>query len=322
MVNLPGAYDDYELFWQELDDTASAERFTSMSYFLARVRLAHLCREIVDIVPPRIHSFQPMPYETIIALDQKLLEFLSSPPFFFRLDAASRQRAKSLEAVNPNLARLRYCITNAAHSRRWKLHQRYMLRQSLDPRYAYSRNACLESARSVMQLQDGLGSPDEAYAITARISLAMHYMHLAMVVLIVDVCFNKGATDAADIQAEVGAALKMFEMDNRTHNSRLLQRFLSSSQEMLRKHKVLLVDVEGMGVTSPEPRLTLDSTGGTGGFVGNDWDMDRPASDRDGLETVSNLDFDQFWQSTLDGELTSDPGVWDSLFSAMDTRFL
>jgi hypothetical protein len=107
---------------------------------------------MADTLPQETYKLTKLPYEHILALDKKLEDFLSDLPFFFRLDAESRQQSKALETIYPKIPNLRYCITTAAHSKRCKLHQRFLLRQSWDPRYAYSRRACLESARAVIQI--------------------------------------------------------------------------------------------------------------------------------------------------------------------------
>jgi len=165
--------------------------------------------------------------------------FISSLPFFFRLDAESRNQTKSLEIIYPHIPLLRYCITRAAHSRRCKLHQRYLLRQSSDPRFVYSRRACLESARAVVQYEGLLGQLPSSI-VTARMGIAVHFTHLALVVLVMDSCFNRAKADQIQIKAEVKATLQMFEDDK--HASPLLSRFLSSLYHILQKHQVNLND--------------------------------------------------------------------------------
>lgn len=110
-----------------------------MTFFLEKIRLAHLCREMADNVPLETSKLMQLSYEYMVALDKKLEDFILSLPFFFRNDAESRQKSKGLESIYPRIPVLRYCVLTAAHSRQCKPHQKLLLRQSWDPRYAYSR---------------------------------------------------------------------------------------------------------------------------------------------------------------------------------------
>lgn len=290
-----------------------------MTYLLERIRLAHICREIADVLPPSMSKFQQVPYDHIIFLDRKIQKYLADLPFYFKLDADSRQRTKFLEAINPNLSLLRFCITRAAHSRRVKLHQRYLLRRSYDPLYAYSRQSCLESARIVMQFYDGLADHNNPFVVTTRMGIAAHYMHMALAVLVTDLCFNRGAAEEAAIKAEVKAGLKMFETN--THLSPIAGGFLSSLQDTLHKHHVYLSDGPATGVDNMGGQTAhshgLDAWHGGANIDDHHYPSSNVAGDH---ATVSDNYFDEFWQTTVQSELNTDLAAWDSLFSALDTR--
>jgi hypothetical protein len=276
-----------------------------MTYLLERIRLAHICREIVDTVPIEMGELLQLPYEHIINLDRKLVDFTSSLPFYFRLDAESRQQAKHLEEINPNISFVRFCITRAAHSRRVKLHQRFLLRQSSDPRYAYSREACLESARAVIGFYDGPAEHGNPWIMTARMAIAMHYMHLALAVLVMDLCFNKGASDEAEVKAEVRAGLKIFE-DNRD-KSPLLEQFLSSLKTTLQKHKVYIQETVGTLPIVNHSNEEIEQ-------------RETPVVSLDASEVTFDRSFDEFWQDAVQGDFNPDLTAWDSLFAGLDSR--
>ena len=317
-VSLPKDCTDDDLVLGEGDESIRGPQPTAMNYFLERVRLAHLCREMIDTVPLETSKLMEMPYERIIALDNKLLGFISSLPFFFRLDAESREQTKPLEAMYPNVPLLRYCITRAAHSRRRKLHQRFLLRQSSDPRYAYSRQACLESARLVIQFFD-LSEHGSPQIVTARMGIAVHFMHLALIVLVMDLCFNRDEADEAEIKAEVKAALNMFE-DTR-HVSPLLGRFLSSLYHILQKHNVYLADP-----LTPAMNRVARFGHETNSDAHNAPDDDQMQSTQLGLNVLDpevafhNISFEEFWQSAIQSEPNLDLSAWDNLFSTLDSR--
>ncbi|KAF2093561.1 hypothetical protein NA57DRAFT_61267 [Rhizodiscina lignyota] len=300
---------------------------TSMSYFRERVRLAHLCREIVDTVPPETSKLMQMPYDQIIALDKKLEDYISTLPVFFRPDLESRQKSKALETVFPNIPVMRNCLSKAAHTRRCKLHQKFLLRQSYDPRYAYSRRACLESARAVLQYFEDLPGNDfpSTSTVAARMGIAIHHMHLALVVMVMDLCFNRDEADREEIKTEVKAALRKFE--NARDVSPLPDRFLSSLSDMMRKYNVHLTD--------PSTLTTNHVTG----FVhetklDNDWLLQHsqfgPGMDHTGYalethfdtssDTSFNASFGEFWQMAIESEPNLDSVTWDNLFSALDSQ--
>lgn len=290
-----------------------------MTYLLERVRLSHICREIADVLPRDRSKLERVPYDQIISLDQKLQNYLATLPFYFKLDPESRRRAKALEAVNPDISLLRFCITRAAHSRRIKLHQRYLLRRSSDPLYAYSRQSCLESAKVVIQFYDGLADHNNAFVVTTRMNIAVHYMHLALVVLVMDLCFNRGSADESQVKEDVKYGLKIFESS--PHLSPLAGSCLSSLQNMLHKHKVYLTEGRQLRAThtdrSLNPEENQSSLHATPNGTGQHSEGSTTVVDYD---TTPDTYFDDFWQTTVQSELNPDLAAWDSLFSALDTR--
>lgn len=318
-VKLPKDCTDDNLIFGENIEPIMGPQPTCMIYFLERVKLAHLCREMVDLVPVETSKLAQLPYEHIVAFDKKLVGFISSLPFFFRLDPESRRQAKPLETIYPHLPLLRYCITKAAHSRRCKLHQRFLLRQSSDPLYAYSRQACLESARIVIQFHDGLTENNPSQSVTIRMGLEMHFMHLALAVLVMDLCFNRDQVDEMEIKAEVKNALRIFE--GARHGSPLLGRFLSSLRHILQKHSVYLTDP----VTSATSAAHLRSEDNCGTL--NSFDSRGPQSIGPGRDihdgfADTDISFDDFWQAAVQSEPNLDLLAWDNLFSALDSRTL
>ncbi|KAI1085937.1 hypothetical protein F5B19DRAFT_487838 [Rostrohypoxylon terebratum] len=288
-----------------------------MTYFLERVRLAHICREIADVVELVVSKLIQMPYENIIALDKKLEDFLSNLPFFFKCDEESRERTKPLEAVYPHIPIMRYSITHAAHSRRCKLHQKFLLRQSYDPRYAYSRQACLESARAVFQGFELLGTYDSLNYATSRLGTAMHYTYLALVIMVMDLCFNKDEVDEVQMKMEIQTALKEFE-DARRRSSHP-GRFLGSLCEIMRKHNVYLVEPPAT-VDSSVPQFVSEDIPDAFGFANDQMQPNQVGLEMNSLDVAMDTSFDDFWNFASQAEPNLDSLTWDNLFSTLDTR--
>jgi hypothetical protein len=292
-VRLPRDVDDENIALLGSDKLSPDDRPAGMSYYLQRVHLAHLCREIIDLVPPD-SKLEQISYDDVIVLDRKMVTFFDQLPFYFKTDRESCERAKALEAIKPNLKILRFCITRAAHSRRIKLHQRFLLRQSTNPRFAYSRHACLESARIVIQFYDGFNDSGDPFIANARMGLAVHYMHLALVVLVMDLCVNRGMANEAQIKGEVKAGIKMFEHGYERHP--LLHKFSHSLQETLRKHAVVL-NRSSAAVERSGEMFSMDVE-----------------------PCLSDTDFDTFWQGLMQEDLKMDLDAWDDVFSDVDLR--
>jgi hypothetical protein len=69
---------------------------TDMSYSLCRMRLAVVCRHIVDETAENHLNGQEVPYETILELDRELHKACAEIPGFFRFDQTSRRQYAAL----------------------------------------------------------------------------------------------------------------------------------------------------------------------------------------------------------------------------------
>lgn len=316
-VNLPrDCLDDDDIMGEDIESSIDT-RPNGMTFFLERVRLAHLCREMADIIPLETSKLVEMPYERIIALDKKLEDFVLSLPFFLSLDDESRIRSKRLETMYPHIPVMRCAITHAAHSRRCKLHQKFLLRQSLDPRYAYSRKACLESARAVIRAYEDIPGHESPTYATARMGMAIHYMHLAVVVMVMDLCFNRDQADEAEIKADVRAVLKKFQ-DSRGV-SLLPDRFLRSLCDILRKHGVYL-GVPQISTADGDSEMVYETRTGEMSSLDDQAQSTLYGEDTQIPGTVTDSSFDEFWQFVVEGEPNLDSTPWDNMFSALDSR--
>ncbi|CAM1506034.1 Fc.00g056750.m01.CDS01 [Cosmosporella sp. VM-42] len=318
-VRAPQDCADDDLALGERTEVMTEPRPTSMTFFLGRLQLAHLSREIADTVPLDTSKLIEMPYEQIICLDGKLKGFISSLPYFLRLDVDSRKRSNLLETIYPNIPISRYCIIAEAYSRRCKLHQRFLLRQCIDPRYVYSRQACLESARAVVQVYQDLHQYDSSSTVPELMGMAVHFTHLALVVMVMDLCFNKNEADEGEIKSQVRTALRIFE--DAKSISPLAGQFLTSLSEVLAKHKVQLTDASTLSSSNVEGRTQDITINGLNNLPEHE---EMPfLSQSIGTQSLGiDLDtsYDEFWQAVMQGEEHPDSDSWDNLFSAVDSR--
>ncbi|KAI8629883.1 hypothetical protein F5Y19DRAFT_484325 [Xylariaceae sp. FL1651] len=318
-VRLPKESDDENVVPGEDNGLVASPHPTGLSFLLARIRLAHLCREYTDTIPLETSKLMKIPYEHIIALDKKLENFLTDLPVFFRLDGKSRQKSKPLEIVYPNIPIMRYCILTAAHSRRCRLHQKFLLRHSYDPRYSFSRQACLDSARAVMRLYEEPKAVKKCPSMeTARMAMAVHYTHLALVVMVMDLCFNKGEADHEERKTEVKTALQM--LGGATAISPLLNRSLESVVEVLHRYQIYIPGPQDL--TPHSVSATVQQTGQDFTTTPDNAELQFPQLGLDNTESEFAIDpsIDEFWQTANQTEMNLDSATWDNLFSALDSR--
>ncbi|ETS83553.1 hypothetical protein PFICI_05429 [Pestalotiopsis fici W106-1] len=318
-VKLPKNCDHEFLAFDEIGTTGSESRPTSMTFFLAKLRLAHICREITDTIPLETAKLMRTPYENIIAVDQKLKAFLSDLPFFLQLNPESRTRSRSLETVYDKVPLMRFLLLTTAHSRRCRLHQKFLLRLSSDARYTYSRRACLESARAIIRAFDDSARRSDSPSIPtaiARMASAVHYTHLALTVMVMDLCFNKGEDDMEERKQEVRAAMKMLEGVREA--SPLTDRSLHSLRQILHKSNIelggpIMAPIDNVSntvqISQPGAETVLSNDGSPQlppGLTVGDWN--------EAFTSLSNS-----WTLT-DQELSLGSATWDDIFSALNSR--
>ncbi|KAF7538736.1 hypothetical protein G7054_g2706 [Neopestalotiopsis clavispora] len=323
-VRVPKDCDDEFLAFQETPEE-SEPRPTSMTFFLAKLRLAHICREITDTIPLETAQLMRMPYEQVIALDQKLEAFLTDLPFFLQLDAQSRARSRSFETVYPKVPLIRFLLLTTAHSRRCRLHQKFLLRLSSDARYAYSRRACLESARTIIRaFDDSARSGDSPSFPTAmaRMASAVHYTHLALTVMVMDLCFNRDEDDLEERKQEVRAAMKMLEGVREA--SPLTDRSLHSLRQILHNGNIELGDPNVAPVNSVDGAFHPDqrTRPRTDMMPSTDSNPQLPSGSDSGdwnEAFTAESSLGNPWTLT-DQALSLGSATWDDIFSALNSR--
>ncbi|KAF2451795.1 hypothetical protein P171DRAFT_478819 [Karstenula rhodostoma CBS 690.94] len=311
-VNLPQDCTDDELALGDANGSTFEDAPTDIMVFLERIRLAHICREITDTLPLETVALLQMPYGRIVALDQKLEQFLATMPHLLQHHCSNKD---ILESMYPQLPSWRYCITKAALSRRWKLNQAFLLRQNLDPRYSYSRRACVESAHAVIAGYTSLFGNNTTSTLLTRMGIAIHFTHLALSILIMDLCFNRPQKEVARTKEDIKAAFKIFGTAKTV--SPLLAKSLVSLKAVLQRNHIDLTDAFPSSV---------------GDQISNGDDAGRSVSGATGGETSSSLNqnsyqdvtmdatFDTFWDYAVQIDGGMDLDEWDHLFSTLDTR--
>jgi hypothetical protein len=187
---------------------------TSITYFLCRIQVATLSREVTDLLTP---SFCTSPdvdnsdemYNKILLLDRKYQQLLKSLPPFFQLTNRMDPNAYSaLIKEKPYLESQRYLITFVIHTNLARLHRRFLIRGSTQPKFAYSRMQCIQSAETVLEVRNLVVS-DKSVGSFTYIFLAHFFM--AAVILAMDVCFNPTEIRVSQRKQDVLRACRVLE---------------------------------------------------------------------------------------------------------------
>ncbi|CEJ61465.1 hypothetical protein PMG11_09998 [Penicillium brasilianum] len=208
---------------------------TCMSYTLQRLRLAEVCREIVDAAAPYHLEGKELPYETLLDLDRKLQQAYSELPSFFRFDQSSRRQFATLYLKRPELAWQRAFIQQGYHSRLCRLHRQYFIRGARDPRYSYSHVVSLQSARKVLEVKRIMDEEAPLFTVNSSFFWAVtHHVFMAAVILLIDVCFNWDDILASKRKEEVLDACRLLSRAQQC--SSVAREGINAMMCILRKH--------------------------------------------------------------------------------------
>ncbi|KIW17062.1 hypothetical protein PV08_04253 [Exophiala spinifera] len=206
---------------------------TAMSAFLQRIKLADLCRQIVDALPSASSDSQEPKYSIILMLDSMLQQYLTELPVFFQLDPMSIQQSQRVCEKRPYVAWQRLNIHFSLHARLCRLHRPYHLVGATNPDYAYSRTACLRSAHSILDLRRSMDDLIPLAGIRpGRLWTVMQHVFMAALTLATDVSFIPDSPDAEAQKAKVMVAYQTLEK-SREESSALMQGIQKNMQTLL-----------------------------------------------------------------------------------------
>ena len=260
----------------------------------------------------------PEIYHQTIALDAKLERLIEGVPPFFRLEGGEGNSTAALTEKYPRLANgivvQRFILIALVHAHRCKLHASFIAQNSpaSDPAYGRSRKICLHSARMIIRAENLLEKEEIPFAL-ARLKYcgALYCMFMAVLVLILDLCFNKSENNAQEEEtrkSEIMVACDILEK-SREHSG-LADKLLESLKTVVRKHEVSLPNLENMASnTNGNPNLVA------------------PGSNQVVVEEAQNVPeahglsyFDEIWQSFDGGNPQIDVMDWNSLFLELDSQ--
>ncbi|EOD44447.1 putative hydantoinase oxoprolinase protein [Neofusicoccum parvum UCRNP2] len=215
---------------------------------------------ITDQLPPFLVPSHNLEYDIALDMDAKFQTFLDDLPVFFRLDPASRSSSLQIVADNPHMISQRNMIHIELHIRRSKLHQPLLFKGMSDARYARSRELCLASAYTVLEVSHRGELEDGASEFfPTRLAAIIHHIFMAAMILVMELSYNKQAYSARGREAGAAAAPQQQAahyraaimeactmLERAARNSRMADNLLQTFTHILCKHSIS-VSTEGRG---------------------------------------------------------------------------
>jgi hypothetical protein len=313
---------------------------TMMSYYIQRIKFAEICRSVVDLMPLASLDLSTVDYNEVIALDRRFEAFLEELPPFLRTDEKSRLESEHILRRYPQMRVQSYALGMVVRTRRCKLHQPFLIRRPVGgPRYDYSREMSLLSARTVIRLKRQQEQEwDTALAANVKLIGTVYHVFMATIVLVMDLCFNKADGDDTARKAEVAEACQV--MEEAARQSPVAREFFDSLTNVLRKHKVRLCNFDST-TTAPAPAPASDKVDGpkeldVAAVAFGPRDMANPYVATDPSDVQQShatawplqgnfqnglANFDDLWKEYVAFGPNMDMPEWDNLFSDLDSRF-
>jgi hypothetical protein len=323
-VNYPSNIDDELLVPENIRKGFPLSVPTALSGIIQRIRMATLCREVVDALPSIFLDSQEIQYETILALDKKFQECIEDIPDFFKLDKESIQKSQAICSERPYITWQRVNIHFSFHTRLCRLHRPYHLEGITNPQYAYSTKVCIRSAQRVLELRramDEIGP--EAGGYPARFWRVVQHVFLAALVLATDVSFNPEAPDAEARKAKVLAAYKSLEKSKQESGTLFegVQRNMQTLLSTLQKQRPSGRRSTGKEVSVARSETELNNPGGSDVCRTNERDrrMDMQGGMiASGEGEIGEENWQQLWSEFVAVAPDLDVPQWNSLLADVD----
>ena len=210
---------------------------TMMTYPLLKIRLSEISRTMADRTAVLMARSGPT-HEVTLDIDTEMRSLMGDIPPFFSLPISELIATYQLERLQAeHIAQQGLILYTFLHATVCTLHFPSFSRGFADSSYALSREACLQSARSIIQIQRKTQDPTSCYGIRFKCILPILSVFMASIILLMDLCLNKSSLQHKNQQRELTTALQMLE--GARDESETAAKLLDSLIHVLRKHRIL-----------------------------------------------------------------------------------
>jgi hypothetical protein len=170
---------DFDEDSTELPPSRPETELTSMSYTLAKGRLARVFGKIVEQA-----NLLTLPnYAEVTALDQELQQAFSAIPPFLRVVPMDHCITDTAELIIR-----RFSLAVLFQKARCILHRKYLMKEKENVEFSYSKKAAIDASRELLRIQSEVHDATQPGGLLCKdlwviSSLAMHDLLLAAVIL-------------------------------------------------------------------------------------------------------------------------------------------
>ncbi|KAL7795926.1 hypothetical protein V8C37DRAFT_373937 [Trichoderma ceciliae] len=318
-VNKPRNANDEDIIeGVEIPDRPATEA-TCISYFVQRIRLAEVCRALLDRTPLGTPASESVAYNDMLDVDAKINQFIQETPDFFSLNCPSLHDLPVTDARrSPFITAQRYMLNLLLHRQLCKIHLPYLAQGTVDPAYAYSRDVCLRSARVVFELDHQLQRENLSF-FNSRLRLAMvlHSVFLASIALVLNACLKGDSEENSEGEDEVAGAWKILHeaQGQFPPAAKLLELSIQTLRKYKIKHRALdLLQQQASGLSPYSNAFPMTPESTNHGL--------RMSAIQQNISTeTENVLLEQHWQM-LEGKMDLNTIDWDKLFWGIDAPFI
>ncbi|KAG5949795.1 hypothetical protein E4U53_005763 [Claviceps sorghi] len=208
---------------------------SDISYFVERIRLAEIGRELIDSLPISHPISHEQKQEKLREYHSKLHELQRSLPSHLSL----RQPGDLLESQGPQTAAHVYqClhINSLIYIERCIVHLRFLSFANLDEKFSFSYQVCLSTARDIVWMFNVIKADHMWIVARLRATISVRALLIASAIFLLDIC---SSAEIHDLQSErpemIGAWQLLGELEE---ESNLVDQFLGFASHMLKKYHV------------------------------------------------------------------------------------
>ncbi|RBR08449.1 uncharacterized protein FIESC28_10249 [Fusarium coffeatum] len=174
-----------------------AYTITETAFLLQRIRLAEICREIIDALPSMTEDIIEQDYNLIYTLSEKLQNYSHSLPDYLKLNPSEEARTREIWRQRPYIHWQRISLHLGLHARICRLNRPYQIESYAHKEFFYSRVTSLASAHKVLELRRMMDDPQTRSTFKAeRYWAILQHVTTAAVTLAFDASLNPDKSGA------------------------------------------------------------------------------------------------------------------------------
>ncbi|KAL4991454.1 hypothetical protein BDW68DRAFT_184901 [Aspergillus falconensis] len=223
---------------------------TPLSYVIAKSTLG----EVFALITDRVASTEPATYQSIIQLDNQLNEAYAAVPAHLKFPGVAQSTIDL-----PYIIMRRYSLEILYQKSRCILHRQHLCEGRSDPRYAKSRQICIDAAMSLLQHQTTLHAQVQPGGVLCHSkwflsSMASHDFILAAMILCLELHHqsrNSGQPGGEDLHCRDGFLPAL-------HTScQIWSRYKDSSAEAMQAWRSISIMLSKLNATSLNPVMPI-----------------------------------------------------------------